>query len=36
MDVSLRARAELVLSTLRKEVRLDPSKLKDKVMEIQG
>jgi len=30
------ARAELVLSTLREEVRLDPSKLKDKVVEIQG
>lgn len=30
------ARAELVLSIMREEVRLDPSKLKDKVMEIQG
>jgi len=30
------ARAELVLSVMREEVRLDPSKLKDKVMEIQG
>jgi len=30
------ARAELVLSTLREEVRLDPLKLKDKVVEIQG
>jgi len=30
------ARAELVLSTLREEIRFDPSKLKDKVVEIQG
>jgi len=30
------ARAELVLSTMREEVRFDPLKLKDKVMEIQG
>jgi hypothetical protein len=30
------ARAELVLSTLREEVKFDPSKFKDKVMEIQG
>jgi len=29
-------RAELVLSTVREAVRLDPSKLKDKVVEIQG
>jgi hypothetical protein len=30
------ARAELVLSIMREEARLDPSKLKDKIMEIQG
>lgn len=30
------ARAELVLSIMREEVRFDPSKFKDKVVEIQG